>query len=539
MKKILTIAIAAFLVCGCIVSCTEKDEQDDTVAVASVTVLPTTLPMVVGTSASVTATVTPDNATDKSLTWVSTATTVATVDNGVVTAIAPGATTVTVIAGNKTASVAVTVTTAVVPVTGITLDPPGPVTIDKSASTVIIATVTPDDATNTEVTWLSSHPAIASVNNGEVTGVSPGAATITATTTDGNFSATVSVTVLSTDIAVTKVWTKTAADIGLSASGENSLAVCGNYVVLARKGTCLNRADGTVATGKILNVSGIPVGGTPAGSIPIFFLANDSKGNMIGATLPAWAGVFNIYKWTSVDAAPTLIYSSSTGTVTGAARKIAVVGDINGSAVIYDLVYSSGNSTGGHNRWTVVNGVLQTPTTFVTNVPASDGALLQALAPLDESASPSFFLVDYNDIGGTVGANVFYRNASGVQTEIQPSAFRRYFNAWFNYYGAKEWGNQKTTGCAAFWFKGTSYAVTLTQGNFASLMSIIDAPGHNCLYADVTDDHPGDSPLGPYRPDINGNGTADIAYEFSPDGNSVRIYTLFTGESVSCYEISR
>jgi hypothetical protein len=302
-------------------------------------------------------------------------------------------------------------------------------------------------------------------------------------------------------------------------------------LVVSRSGICINKETGSVATGKSLNVSGIPVGTTPAGSIPIFYLANDSKGNMIGATLPAWAGVFDIYKWTSVDAAPTLIYSSSTGTVVGAARKISVVGDINGDAFIYDQ--AAGDAVGTHNQWKVTNGVLQTPTTFITDIPSNDGNWYQTLCPLDVTATPSFFLVD----AILNGSSVWYRDELGYQEEVQPSAIRRYVFDWKAYYGTKEWGNYSTTGGCAFWFNGKAYGATLTQGWYASLFSIIDiTPDHDYLYVDVVDDV---AAADPSRGTLNGNATAGSCYEIAADGETARVYALFTGESIKCYEISK
>lgn len=59
----------------------------------------------------------------------------------------------------------------------------------------LTATVKPDNATNKDVTWSSDNPSVATVNNGVVTAVSKGAATITVTTEDGNKTATCKVTV--------------------------------------------------------------------------------------------------------------------------------------------------------------------------------------------------------------------------------------------------------------------------------------------------------------------------------------------------------
>ena len=151
----------------------------------------------VGGTETLTATVEPANATNKAVTWSSDNISVATVDaNGLVTAVAEGSATITVTTedGSKTASCTVTVTTATVPVTGVTLDPTS-LTLDVNQTAPLTATITPSDATNQNVTWTSDNPSVATVSGGVVTAVAPGEATITATTADGGFAATCTVTV--------------------------------------------------------------------------------------------------------------------------------------------------------------------------------------------------------------------------------------------------------------------------------------------------------------------------------------------------------
>ena len=98
---------------------------DSTVAVESVAVEPKTLSLKVGETGTLTATVAPENATNKTVTWTSNKTDIATVsDKGVVTAVAAGEATITVTTedGSKTAECTVTVTPGIVAVTGVTLD---------------------------------------------------------------------------------------------------------------------------------------------------------------------------------------------------------------------------------------------------------------------------------------------------------------------------------------------------------------------------------------------------------------------------------
>ncbi|MEQ2454920.1 S-layer homology domain-containing protein [Flavonifractor hominis] len=85
-----------------------------------------------------------------------------------------------------------------VPVTGVTLNQSS-MTLYYNDSTqnkgTLTATITPDDATDKTVTWSSSNPTVASVDeNGTVTALAAGTATITATTADGAYQASCLVT---------------------------------------------------------------------------------------------------------------------------------------------------------------------------------------------------------------------------------------------------------------------------------------------------------------------------------------------------------
>jgi len=81
-----------------------------------------------------------------------------------------------------------------VKVTGVELNKTS-LTLAEGASETLIATVSPDDATNIKVTWSSSEPSVATVNGGTVTAIKAGSAVITVKTTDGGKTATCNVTV--------------------------------------------------------------------------------------------------------------------------------------------------------------------------------------------------------------------------------------------------------------------------------------------------------------------------------------------------------
>lgn len=81
-------------------------------------------------------------------------------------------------------------------VTGITLDP-STMTIKEGESFLIVATITPENADNKDITWSSSSDAVAIVDNdGRVTGVQAGNATVTAKTKEGNITASCAITVV-------------------------------------------------------------------------------------------------------------------------------------------------------------------------------------------------------------------------------------------------------------------------------------------------------------------------------------------------------
>ncbi|MFL0198810.1 cell wall-binding repeat-containing protein [Clostridium sp. WILCCON 0269] len=165
---------------------------------ASVSLDKTTDTLTVGGTDTLTSTVTPDNATNKAVTWTSSNNAIATVDaTGNVTAVSPGTATIiaTTADGGTTASCTVTVNNPIVEATSVSLDKTTD-TLTVGGTDTLTSTVTPDNATNKAVTWTSSNNAIATVDaTGNVTAVSPGAATIIATTTDGGTTASCTITV--------------------------------------------------------------------------------------------------------------------------------------------------------------------------------------------------------------------------------------------------------------------------------------------------------------------------------------------------------
>lgn len=112
MKKFfgLLLALVVAISCMSLVACVDKQEEaQGDVEVAVVTLDKNKAELEVGETLELKATVSPDNATDKTVTWSTSAEAVATVSNGKVTAVAAGTATITAKAGEKSATCEVTV----------------------------------------------------------------------------------------------------------------------------------------------------------------------------------------------------------------------------------------------------------------------------------------------------------------------------------------------------------------------------------------------------------------------------------------------
>ena len=147
------------------------------------------------------ATALPTDTTD-SVTWLSSDKNVATVSNGIVTAVGNGDCTITATCGSQSASCSVNVSgiSTVVSVTGVTLDK-ATASVDAGGTVILTATIEPSNASNQNVLWSSDNETVATVENGTVTGVSAGTATIGVMTEDGGYSAVCNVTVNEAEVS--------------------------------------------------------------------------------------------------------------------------------------------------------------------------------------------------------------------------------------------------------------------------------------------------------------------------------------------------
>ncbi|MGI6711100.1 MAG: Ig-like domain-containing protein [Bacilli bacterium] len=215
----------------------------------SVTLNPTALNLTVGGTATITATVVAASLTDKSVSWSSSNTSVATVDsNGKVTAVAQGsANIIAKLNGNNSiqAQASVTVSAPALPTINIS-----DTTLSLVAGTTKTLTATVTNASNTSVTWSSSATSVATVSSsGVVTGVAAGSATITATSVaNTSVKATCAVTVTAAPSGTLSVSQSPTGAIEVGATGYQLYITDSGGASVSRLECTFTPSDATIAT---------------------------------------------------------------------------------------------------------------------------------------------------------------------------------------------------------------------------------------------------------------------------------------------------
>lgn len=153
------------------------DKETAETVIESITMLQPELTMEEGTQARLEIEITPEDADTSSIVWVSGNEDIATVDNGVVTALKEGSTKITARTDSRMAVCELTVVRPVI--TGVSIDRENAdIRVDETIT--LTATVTPANVTDVIIEWSTDNASIASVTNtGVVTGISVGKALIT------------------------------------------------------------------------------------------------------------------------------------------------------------------------------------------------------------------------------------------------------------------------------------------------------------------------------------------------------------------------
>ena len=172
-----------------------KEVEDVDVPCTGIALNTNTLTFTGSDTQTLTVTKTPSNTTDK-VTYATNPTGIVVVNNGVITPIKNGSTVITVTCGSKKATCDVTVTgiSTTVAVQSVSLNKNTTI-INVGETETLVATISPTNATNHNVTWGTDAPNIATVTNGVIEGKVVGTASISVETVDGSHTDTCNVTV--------------------------------------------------------------------------------------------------------------------------------------------------------------------------------------------------------------------------------------------------------------------------------------------------------------------------------------------------------
>ncbi len=211
--------------------------EDDLIAVTNITLNYSELNLIEGDNFPLTAIITPEFATDKSVTWRSDNREIATVSEyGVVTAVKTGVTTIYASTSNGlTAECKVTVSPKVIDVTSISLTNTE-LLMRVGKTTDLTALVRPDDATDKRVTWASDNESIASIGNiSQIDQNGQNTALITANSVGETF------------ILVTSVSNP-------SVTAQCKVTVMNEEDIIAVSSISLNKTELTLETGSLFNL---------------------------------------------------------------------------------------------------------------------------------------------------------------------------------------------------------------------------------------------------------------------------------------------
>ena len=242
-----------------------------------------------------------------------------------------------------------------VAVTGVSLDPES-ATVAVGDQVTLSATVEPENATESTVSWSSDDESIATVDdNGTVTGVSPGTVVVTVETTDGGLTAESTITITpvgdgseETDaVAVTGV-TVSPTSAALIIGGTTDLSATVSPANATTKSVSWSSSDTGVAT---VDGSGA-VTAVAAGSATIT-VTTDDGGFTAEAAITISGGISvtidfaapenpaiisdaptsSVTQGTEISVTVDGSYSSATWYLNGATGSPALTGDTNGASV--------------------------------------------------------------------------------------------------------------------------------------------------------------------------------------------------------------
>ncbi len=300
-------------------------------------------------------------------------------------------------------------------------------------SQTLTATVQPSNATNKTATWESSNTDVATVSNGVVTAVSPGTATITVKTADGNKTATCTVTVtaktysISVDPATLNFGSITEGD-ALPAAQTVTVKNTGNQTVTLNPPTATNfeivKIDElTLNAGESVKFTIHPKDNLPRGSYSEQITITDSNNVMLKLTAtftvkePPYTGKYSYELSTSVGDHGSLIVD-----------RYATEGEKVTITVTPDEAYKLDDLsvTAGGKEVALTAGA---DGTFSFTMPSADVKITATFAEDPNWTNPEEPATDVSDIFLDIAANAWYKDAvqyaydNGLMTGVSANEF--------------------------------------------------------------------------------------------------------------------
>ena len=244
-----------------------KNEDDDLAAAPDIALNKSSLILEKGKGERLIASFTPADTPNQGHTWSSSAPDIATVDEtGMVSGVGLGESTITVTAldGRKTAKCQVTVTDKIINVTGVSLSETEEILV-AGDNLQLEAIIVPSTATDKTVTWESSDNKVASVDGkGVVTAITEGNTTITATTNDGDKTASCKITVRGKGVDISKPEVSDVTSISAFVTGD--IEVFG--VKVTERGICYSTSQSPTIENQKVPLSSDEIAHTLTGMEP-------------------------------------------------------------------------------------------------------------------------------------------------------------------------------------------------------------------------------------------------------------------------------
>ncbi len=307
--SILIIALIAFLLWSSNSNNNVENIQNGT-EVENIVISKTDVNLTVGGTYNIVAIVSPSTAVDKTLTYISSDSSVVSVDStGLVKANSIGDATITIMSNNgKQATLNVSVSQKNIPITSITLSKDD-IILTEGESTTLTVKTSPKNATEHTFTWTSSNPDVVSVSNGKVTAKKKGTTLIMVKTASGKI-AICDVEVRAKAIEVSSVSLNTTSKTIKAGETFNLIATI-TPVDATNKAITWTSSNTSVATVSNGTVNGVKIGTTT-------ITAKTSNGKTATCTV-------KIITATSSPVLPTSIKLSSTSGTIKSTRSRTIV----------------------------------------------------------------------------------------------------------------------------------------------------------------------------------------------------------------------